>query len=183
MRKIIRKIIERDFAGQLLSMKTERLTDDEAGTVEETNVTRIKRCEACRRPLEKTDQMRGICISCGMSCCSICHGFCAVCGCGPFCGRCKTGFPERGLSVCSDCLAVLKDRLAYQDKLLEEKASFERLIAVYTAQLKFIQLLQHNKGSISGIVSRIAQARIARKIRRLERQLEQEKKHGKRLLP
>jgi len=176
-------MLERDFAGQLLSMKTEQIVDDEAGTVEETSVMRIKRCQACHRPLEKTNEMRGVCISCGISCCSICHGFCTVCGRGPFCGRCKTGFPEKNMSVCADCLAALKDRLAYQDNLLEEKASFERLIAVYTAQLKFIQLLQHNKGSISTIVSRIAQARIARKIGRLERQLEQEKKHGRRLLP
>lgn len=183
MRKIVRKILNTDFSGNVLSARAEQLTDDEAGTIEETCVTAVSRCEACGRPLEKTNEIRGVCISCGASCCSGCEGFCAICGRGPFCGHCKTGFAAKGLSVCLNCLPALRERLAHQDQFFEEKAAFERTIALCTAQLRLIHLLQYNRGRVSRTLVRVAQLRIARKLARLERQLKQENNHGKRFLP
>jgi len=183
MQKILRKIVDSDFAGNVLTAKTEVLTDNEAGTVEESSVTALSRCQACDRPVEKIEQMRGTCIRCGLSCCSICGGFCAVCGAGPFCGRCKTGWAGTGLSVCSDCQSALNERQAHQDKLIERKMAFEQMVAICNAQLKLIQLVQQNRGAVSKTLGRIGQLRVARKIAHLERQLKKENGHGRRLLP
>jgi hypothetical protein len=183
VQKILRKTLHVDSAGNILSAKTEELTDDEAGTVNETCVTAVSRCQACNRPVEKIEQMRGICISCGLSCCSLCGGACAVCGAGPFCGRCKTGWAGTGLSVCSDCQAALKERQAQHDELVQRKLTFEQMVAVCNTQLKLAQVLQQNRGDVSRTLGRIGQLRVARKIARLERQLKRENGYGKRLLP
>ena len=183
MKKILRKILNTDLTGNILSARAEQLIDDETGTIEETHVLAVSRCEGCGRPLEKMNEIRGVCIRCGVSCCSICEGFCAICGRGPFCGRCKTGFAAKGISVCPNCLPALRERLAQQDQFLEEKAAFERTIALCTTQLRLIHLLQYNRGRVSKTLVRIAQLRIARKLARLERQLKQENNDGKRFLP
>jgi hypothetical protein len=179
--KILKRIFNTDFNGNVISSRLEELNDNENGDVEELHLTSVSRCEACGRPLEKMNEIRGSCIICGRSCCSICEGFCAVCRRGPICGHCRTGFPEKGLSVCSNCLPTLQRRQAYQDRLLEEKVGFEQRIALCNAKLKFIQLLQHNKGRVSRALTRVAQIHIARKIARLERQLRQEDNRGRRL--
>lgn len=183
MSKIFRKKVNTDFSGNILSASMEQLTDNENGTIEEAYLTAVSRCEACGRPLEKMNEIRGRCIICGRFCCSLCVGFCSICNRGPICGSCRKGFAEKGLSVCSNCLPALKERLAHQDRLLQEKTTFEQVIAVCNAQLKLIQLLQHNKGKISKTLTRIAQLRVARKIARLEQQLKRENGHGRKLLP
>ena len=139
---IIRTTINADFDGNILSANQEQLKDDEAGTIEETYLTALSRCQACGKPLEKVNEIRGRCINCGRFCCYICVGFCSICNRGPICGSCRDGFPEKGLSVCSNCLPALKKRLVHQDQLLEKKAAFERTIAVYNAQIKLVQLFQ-----------------------------------------
>jgi len=78
MRKIHRRMFNTDLNGNVISAKAEQLTDDEAGTIEELHIAAASRCEACGRPLEKMNEIRGSCIICGRSCCSICEGFCAV---------------------------------------------------------------------------------------------------------
>ncbi len=178
MSKISRRKINTDFFGNIFSVNLEQLKDNEDGTVEETHVSAIGRCHACGRPLEKTSEIRGRCIVCRQFCCSLCVGECSICKRGPICGSCREGFAERGLSVCSNCLPVLKERLAHQDRLLEGKANFERTLAGYNAQIKLAQLLQQNKGKISNTLARIAQYRVARKIARLERQFEKENNRG-----
>ncbi len=182
MSKIIRRILSKDFDGNIFSSRIERLVDDGAGTIEENYETSVTRCEACGRPVEKADEIRGHCILCGKSSCSLCAGTCSICGRGPFCGRCRTGFPEKNQSVCANCLLVLRERLAYQDALLERKATFERTLAVYEAQMKLVQLLQHNKGGISQAVVRLAQMRVTRRIVRLEKELQRENDRGRPLL-
>ena len=183
MSKIFRRKINADFFGNIFFASMEQLKDNENGTIEETYLTAISRCEACNRPLEKTSEIRGRCIICGRFCCSLCVGFCSICNRGPICGSCRKGFAEKGLSVCSSCLPALKERLAHQDRLLEEKANFERTLAVYNAQIKLAQVLQQNKGKISNTLARIAQLRVARKIARLEQQLQGENGRGRKLLP
>lgn len=181
--KIFKRIFNTDFNGNIISSRLEELNDHENGEVEELHLTEVSRCQACGRPLEKMNEVRGTCIICGSSCCSVCEGFCSVCRCGPICGSCRIGFPEKGLSVCSSCLPALQRRLEYQDRLLEQKADFEQKIAVCNAYIKLTQFLQHNRGKVSRVVTRLAQIRVARKIARLERQLKQENNRGRQLLP
>lgn len=183
MRRIRRKTLMADFFGNVISAKAEELVDHEDGTIEETSLTTHSRCEACGRPLEKMSETRGSCILCGRACCALCAGSCAVCGSGPFCGRCRTGFAERGLSVCSYCLPALKQRLAYQDQLIEEKIAFEKNIALCTAQLRFAQILQHHKGRFMRTLARFAEFKVSRKIASLERELNKENGHGRLRLP
>jgi len=76
--KILRRIFNTDFNGNVISSKLEELNDNENGDVEELHLTSVSRCEACGRPLEKMNEIRGSCIICGRSCCSICEGFCSV---------------------------------------------------------------------------------------------------------
>ena len=178
MRKIIRKILHTDLLGEVLSSRTEQLTDDEAGTIEESHVTAVSRCEACRRPLEKIGDSRGACVLCGRTGCSTCLGRCAVCQ-RLICGQCGTGFAEKNLSVCPDCLPLLRNRQAYQDRLQEDKIAFERQMALLNTKLKLIQLWQQEGGSITELVSRIAEIRVTRKIARLEQQVKGRKNHGR----
>ena len=126
MRRIRRKTLVTDFLGNVISARATEIEDHEDGTIDETCLTAHSRCHACGRPLEKMGEIRGACISCGRSCCSLCVGSCAVCGSGPICGHCRTGFPERGLSVCWNCLPALKQRLVYQDQLAQNKMAFEK---------------------------------------------------------
>ena len=49
MRKIIRTIRELTALGRILFEKTEELTDDEAGTVEERHTTTHAICDGCGR--------------------------------------------------------------------------------------------------------------------------------------
>ncbi len=183
MSKISRRKINTDFFGNIFSASIEQLTDNENGTIEETYLTAVNRCDACGRPLEKMNEIRGQCIICERFCCSWCVGFCSICNRGPICGSCRKGLAEKGLSVCTNCLPTLKERLAYHDRLLEEKANFERTLAVYNAQIRLAQVLQQNKGEISNTLARIAQLRVARKIARLEKQLKGKNSRGRKLLP
>jgi hypothetical protein len=183
MSKIFRRILNKDSDGDTLSRRTEKLIDDGAGTIKETYETSVTRCPACRRPLEKVSEMRGRCVVCSRYCCSLCAGSCSACGRGPLCGRCRTGFPEKNLSVCADCLHVLRRRLEHQDRLLTKKVAFEQTLALYQTQLRFLQLLQQDKGRISETIAGLARLRVARKIARLEKKLQQEHDDGKPLLP
>jgi len=183
MSKIIRRIISRDFQGKVFSSRTEQLIDNHEGTIEERYETSISRCQACGRLIEKAADSRGHCIRCGLTSCTVCSGFCSICGRGPLCGRCRTGFPEKSLSVCSECLIVLRQRLDHQDRLLQKKVAFEQTLALYQAQLRFLQLLQQDKGGVAETIAGLARMRIARKIARLEKKLQQEQDHGRPLLP
>jgi len=68
--------------------------------------------------------------------------------------------PKRGLQVVDKSITsgkqlgihrALTERLAHQDRLLEEKAAFEWTIALCTAQRRLTNLLQYNTGGISSI--------------------------------
>jgi hypothetical protein len=183
MSKISRKHVSTDCGGNVFSFRVEELNDDEHGTIEENHTAIVCRCEACDRPIENTSEIHGRCVVCGNSCCSFCIGYCSICKRGPICGSCRQGFPEKGLSVCSSCLPALAARLAYEDQLIREKASFERALAVYDSQIKLAQLLQQSKTKIPRLIARVMQFRVARKIARLERQLRQGDNRGQRLLP
>jgi hypothetical protein len=182
MKKILRKILNIDLSGELLSARIENLQDNEDGTIEETNVAAIGRCQACDRPIENINDIRGTCFYCGRSCCATCHGSCAICG-RTICQSCRSGFSEKNLSVCLDCGDSLEKRLAYQDKLQQEKNDFERTLQICNTQMKFIELLRQNAGKTPTLLARIAEIQIAHKLTKLERKTEEEKNNGRRLLP
>jgi hypothetical protein len=182
VKKILRKILNLDLSGDLLSARLEHLQDNEDGTVEETNVTAIGRCQVCNRPIENISDIRGICFYCGRSCCVTCYGACAICK-RTICENCRVGFFQSNLSVCLDCRDSLKRRLAYQDKLLQEKTDFERTLQTCNIQIKFIELLQQNTGNTSTFLAQLAEIHVAHKLAKLERRIKEEKNNGKRLLP
>lgn len=182
MKRILRRIVNLDLLGRLLSETVEQVTDDEEGTIEELHAAAYCTCQACGRPLEKIEDMRGTCVECGQACCSQCVGHCAICR-SPLCSHCREGFPERGLSVCGHCREGLEKRLARQDRFQEDEIAFKRQMEVYNAQMKLIQLGLHDKGSLSELIARVAQFRLTRKLHRIEKQLSEGKNHGHKLLP
>jgi hypothetical protein len=182
MRKILRRILNVDHLGRLLSSRTEEVTDDEQGTIQEVSTNDLYVCQACQRPLERLEEIRGVCVVCRRQCCVTCAGACGVCG-KTMCSDCREGFAEKPMSVCDDCLAALEQRLAYHDQTQEDKAAFERLMAVYGAEVKLVEQLTRDKGSIMELIGQIAQLRLAGKLSHLERRIVQGDRHGQRLLP
>lgn len=182
MIRIVRRFLKIDWHGRVRSAHVEQLVDHQDGNVEEVHAVSVGECQACRRPLEKLDDTRGVCITCGRSTCVACEHFCAVCH-RPVCGHCRRGFPENAFSVCGDCLTDLEARLARQDKLLQDKLTFERLMALGAAEMKLIQLCMYDRSSISELIAAFSELRLARKLARLERKLTEELDNDHRLPP
>jgi hypothetical protein len=180
--RIRRRIINTDLEGRVLSERTEEVADDGRGNVEETQITGFHNCPSCGRPIEKVQDVRGQCVQCGQQCCATCEGFCAICH-RPLCRNCRLGFAEKGLSVCDVCLRLLDERLAQQDRLVEDKVAFERLMNIYGALTKVLPPPPCENGSIMGAVAQIVQWRVAGKLSRMAKQLTEGSDHGRRLLP
>jgi hypothetical protein len=180
--RIIRRTITVDADGRPLAERVEQLFEDGDGNVEEAQAEAVYVCEACGRPVEKVQDIRGACVRCGRQCCVTCEGFCAVCR-RPLCGRCREGFAAQGLSVCDGCLGRLRERLAWEDRLQEDKAAFERLMAAYGAQMRLLQSSGQAPDSLAGTLSRIMQVRLQRRLSRMAQRLAREHEDGPRLLP
>jgi len=180
--RIRRRIINTDLEGRVLSERTEEVADDGRGNVEESQATAFHNCPACSRPIEKVQDVRGRCVQCGQQCCATCEGFCAICH-RPLCRNCRLGFAEKGLSVCDACLRLLDERLAHQDRLVEDKVAFERLMTTYGALVKVLPPPPCENGSIIGVVAQIVQWRVAGKLSRMAKQLTEGSDRGRRLLP
>lgn len=183
--KIRRTTIQYDALGRILSEHVEQLTEDENQNVEETHATSVLTCEACGRPVEKFQDIRGRCVECGRQCCITCEGAgCAICS-RPLCGNdnCRRGFAEKGLSVCRNCLPELEVRLARQDHMIDEKVKFERLMSVYGALMKLTQQGSHSSESLSDVLAHIAQIRLSRKLSQLAQEITRDQDHDRRLLP
>ncbi len=182
MKRILRRLVKIDPDGRVRSFKAELLTDYEDGTVEELHVASILVCEACGRLVEELGDVRPACLNCGRSTCRHCgEHHCAVCH-RPYCVRCRVGFVAGPLSVCGRCLPTLEHQQARQERLVEDKVAFERLMSVYAAQMKLLQLCMGEKGSIPEFLARVLQLRTTRKLARLERQVRQEHQRDRRLL-
>ena len=181
--RIRRRVINTDLEGRVLSERIEEVTDDGRGNVEESQATGFHNCPSCGRPVEKVQDVRGHCVQCGIEGCSVCMGQCAVCQKSPLCARCRLGFAEKGLSVCDACLRLLDERLAHQDRLVEDKVAFERLMNIYGALMKVLPPPPCENGSIMGVMAQIVQWRVAGKLSRIARQLTEGSDRGRRLLP
>lgn len=182
MKRVLRRILKIGFGGRVHSAHVEQLIDREDGTIEELHASSVVECQACSRPLEKLGDIRSVCVACGRPTCLTCESFCAVCH-RSLCGNCRIGFPEKALSVCDECLEGVENRLAQQDKLLQDKLTFERLMALGAAEMKLIQLCMYDRGSISELIAAFSELRLARKLARLERKLTEELDNDHRRLP
>ena len=180
MRQVLRRILRVDQFGRLLAVTVERLTDYENGTVEEQQATLVACCAACDRPLGKPDETRPACVHCGRLTCVACHGRCVVCR-RSLCDRCRVGFAEKGLTVCDECLTDLQRRLERADRQNDEKVALDRQLTICSAQMKPLQLIMHSGGTVSQLVTEIVQARLARKLGHIERQIAEESDHGQQL--
>jgi hypothetical protein len=78
---------------------------------------------------------------------------------------------------------LLDERLAHQDRLVEEKTAFERVMTVYGALTRVLPPPPYEKGSIMGVVAQIVQWRLAGKLSRMAKQLTEGDDRGRRLLP
>lgn len=180
--KILRKIIQTDLQGRLLSEHAEELYEDDDGNVLEMHTTASLACPACDRILEKPQDIRR-CIECGRNCCSSCSTVCSICHRGPICGSCVLGFAEQRISVCLYCLQDLQERLSRQDRLLDEKIKFERLLTTYSAISKLTQSANHERGTLSEIILDIANIHLAGKLSSLTKRIEREDTDDRRYLP
>ena len=180
--RIRRRIINADLEGRVLSERTEEVADDGQGNVEESQATAFHNCQSCGRPIEKVQDVRGRCVQCHQQCCSTCEGYCAICH-RPLCRNCRLGFADKALSVCDSCLKLLDERLGHQDRLVEEKTAFERVMTLYGALTKVLPPPPYEKGSIMGVVAQIVQWRLAGKLSRMAKRLTEGTDRDRRLLP
>jgi len=180
--KIHRRILNVDALGRILAERVEDLADDGQGNVAEEQSTTFYVCEACNRPVDKVQDLRSRCVRCGRQCCATCESSCVICR-RPYCGACRTGFAKGGLSVCEACLADLQQRLEHEDQLAEEKAAFERKMAIYGALLKVFPPGTSSSGPLSDLAGQVMQIIVARKLSSLERRLTERNDRGRRLLP
>lgn len=173
-----------DFRGRVLSEHVEQLSEDGQGNVEEVHASAVYPCEACGRPVEKIDDVRGRCVECGRLCCVTCAGACSVCH-RPLCGSCRLGHAAPGqqnFCVCAACLEQLQRQLARQERLLKEKVAFDRSMALYDRLMRLLPP-GTGSGSLIDILVRIGQVRLARRLERIARRIAKEEGNGRRLLP
>lgn len=181
--RIRRRIVNVDSRGRVLSERVEQVCEDDQGNVEESHASAVWACPACGRPIEKAQDIRGVCTECRRQCCVTCLEHCAVCHC-PMCGDCRVGFADKTLSVCPRCLNDLAERLGRQDRLLADKAAFERLMGVYGALMKVSQAGPYeSRGSISEIIGEIVRLGLMQKLSRMAKRLDREHGNDQRLLP
>ena len=180
--KILRKLISTDLQGRVLSEHTEQLQEDADGNVMEIQSTAAQACPACGRIIAKGQDLRR-CIECARDCCEVCATVCSSCKRGPICGNCSLGFAEKQIPLCHRCLAQLQMRLERQDRLVDEKIEFERLMNVYGAIGRLIQSVAHERGSISEAMLDLASLRLARKLSSLAERIPKEQNDGKKYLP
>jgi hypothetical protein len=130
VRRILRRYVTRDPAGRVVSIRSERLTDDGAGYLRLHSEQSAQSCSGCNRPVIEVSELRGICDWCGRrECCSHCIARCQVCS-RRLCGHCRRGFGgSPTLTVCPSCRQQLVARQWRQDQLTAEQVAFDRHMA------------------------------------------------------
>jgi len=175
MRRIVKRLFKQDNTGKVHMESVQELVDDERGTVSEMTATTFAVCQTCSRPVEKLGELRG-CDRCGASCCDRCATACAICS-RHLCPQCRRGFGEKQLTACPECLSILNERLELQDRLLQEKTAFERLVAVYREQVRIVQSGMFHNYPCGDLLEHLAELRLMQKLSKLERAITD---HGKR---
>lgn len=130
MKKILKRFFVTDQSGRVIDSNTEHLTDNGRGRINHTTRRTAIRCPNCRRPITNINKLRGRCDYCrSQSCCDNCETRCKVCS-RRLCGRCRRGFVGQSniITVCPVCLSNLRQRQAFNDRLLIQKIRYHRQI-------------------------------------------------------
>ena len=201
MKKISKRFLITDQSGRVIDSNTEHLTDNGRGRINLTTRRTAVRCPNCRQPITDINRQRGRCDYCRtLSCCENCETRCRVCS-RRLCGRCRRGFVGQTsiITVCPTCLALLRQRQAFQDRLLLHNIAYQRQIMQQreVARLRALQLQAagmraRNRIQVAAINARnqiqIAKTRmngqlaLIREINRLRIALNRERRNGGRYI-
>lgn len=130
MKKILKRFLTTDRTGRVLASNTERLTDDGRGRLSLTTRRAAVWCPSCHRPITDINGLLGRCDYCRLRrCCEHCAVRCRGCS-RLLCGYCRRGHigQTHVFTVCPICLVRLRQRQAFQDRLLLQKIAFQRQI-------------------------------------------------------
>ncbi len=153
MKGIFKKFIKKDQHGRVLSITTERLVDNGRGRISVTTNNRVLQCPGCGRHVSDVSELRGKCHFCfSRTCCDHSESKCSVCS-RRLCPVCRRGFTngQSLVTTCPNCLVKLKNRLAYQDRLLLSKMTFDRQRALNQERVRLLQ---------NGLVLRLPDRRV-----------------------
>lgn len=163
MKKILKQHLITSQNGKVLNRNTERLSDNGRGRLNLTTRSTAIQCSNCQRPVTDINKLRGRCDICRVqSCCENCETRCKVCS-RKLCGRCRRGFVGQSsiITVCPICLNYLRQRQAFNDRLLIQKIRHQRKIMHQreVARLRELQLQaagirSRNQIQIAGMRSR-----------------------------
>ena len=163
MKKILKQHLITGQNGKVLNRNTERLTDNGRGRLNLITRSTATRCPNCQRPVTDINKLRGRCDICrSLTCCENCETKCRVCS-RRLCGRCRRGFVGQSsiITVCPICLNHLRQRQAFNDRLLIQKIRTQRQIIHQreVARLRALQLQaagirSRNQIQIAGMKSR-----------------------------
>lgn len=163
MKKILKQHLITSQNGKVLNRNTERLTDNGRGRLNLTTRSTAIQCPNCQRPVTDINKLRGRCDICRVqNCCENCETRCKVCS-RRLCGRCRRGFVGQSsiITVCPICLNHLRQRQAFNDRLLIQKIRSQRQIMHQreVARLRGLQLQaagirSRNQIQIAGMKSR-----------------------------
>ena len=163
MKKILKQHLIVGQNGKVLNRNTERLTDNGRGRLNLTTRRTAARCPNCQRPVTDINKLRGRCDICRVQdCCENCETKCRVCS-RKLCGRCRRGFVGQSsiITVCPICLNHLRQRQAFNDRLLIQKIRHQRhmmhqheVTRLHALKLQAAGMRTRNQIQIAGIRSR-----------------------------
>lgn len=201
MKKILKRSLVIDQSGRVIDSNTEHLTDNGRGRINHTTRRTAVQCTNCSRPITDINKQRGRCDYCRTrSCCENCETKCKVCS-RRLCSRCRQGFVGQSstITVCPICLNHLRQRQAFNDRLLMQKIRDQRQIMrqhevarLRASQLQAAGMRARNRIQVAGINSRnqmqIAKTRmngqlaLIKEINRLRIALHRERRNGGRYI-
>ena len=189
MRKILKRFFTTDRSGRVLASNTERLTDNGRDRLSVTTRRAAIWCPSCRRPVTDVNGLRGRCDYCRIrSCCEHCETRCQVCS-RRLCGHCRRGFVgNTGATVCPFCLVRMRQRQAFQDRLLMQIIVFQRQILRQReiTRLRALQLQAAKMRTMGQLqaarIRMMGQLALVKEINRLRLALAKESRRGGRYL-
>ena len=163
MKKILKRSLVTDQSGRVIDSNTEHLTDNGRGRINHITRHTAVQCTNCNRPITDINKQRGRCDYCRtQSCCENCETKCKVCS-RRLCSRCRRGFVGQSsiITVCPACVNALRQRQAFNDRLLMQKIRDQRQIMHHreVARLRALQLQSagmraRNRIQVAGMNSR-----------------------------
>lgn len=190
MKKILERFLTTDQSGRVLASNSKRLTDDGRGRTNLTTRSAAFYCPSCHRPITDINGLLGRCDYCrSRRCCSHCAVRCQACS-RLLCGSCRRGHvgQTRIVTVCPICLVRLRQRQAFQDRLLIQKIAFQRRMLGQreVTRLRALQLQAartRTMGQLQAARMRMTgQLALIREINRLRLALAKERRFGGRYL-